>query len=55
MYAAANGHLRTLRVLIAAGADVNLTNHAGRTALWFARAYRNPRAIELLIEAGAIE
>jgi ankyrin repeat protein len=45
----------TVRQLIAGGADVNLKDRNGETALDWARKFRNPEVLALLTKAGAKE
>jgi ankyrin repeat protein len=51
--AAANGDGAEIRRLAAAGADIDATDHHGRTPLMVAAYQRNREAAEALIEAGA--
>ena len=52
IYAAANGHIETVKLLIEPGADVNLVRK-NRTALLAAVSNKDSKCVELLIEAGA--
>lgn len=45
--------LKTLRAILDAGADVNLRNRQGNTALHVAAEGRNTQVVELLLKAGA--
>ena len=47
--------LAILETLINAGADVNLQDHEGKSALTWARQWGNEDAIQLLLSAGALE
>ena len=51
--AAKYGNYNVLKLLIQAGADVNLTDRYGETALMFAAANNNDHCIDMLIQAGA--
>ena len=53
MYAAAEGMLPEMRVLIEAGASVAATNSCGETPFGYAIAYNQLGAIRLLVEHGA--
>jgi uncharacterized protein len=54
MYAARNGRPETLRLLIEAGGDVNARERVrGTTALMWAVAQKNAKAVEVLLAAGA--
>ena len=54
MYAARNGRPETLRLLIEAGGDVNARERSrGTTALMWAVAQKNAKAVEVLLAAGA--
>ena len=53
MYAARQGSLGALRVLVKAGADLNLSDPDGTTALVFAIINSHYDAARLLVEAGA--
>ncbi len=55
MYAAWNGHTAIVKVLLAAGADVNVKNHLGVTALQLAESYNHTDIVDLLKKAGAKE
>mmetsp|Transcript_30322 Transcript_30322/g.116290 ORF Transcript_30322/g.116290 Transcript_30322/m.116290 type:complete len:147 (-) Transcript_30322:402-842(-) len=48
-YAAANGHLEIMRLLISHGADLNAVNEYGNTALHFAAINEKADAVELLL------
>ncbi|MBR0257558.1 MAG: ankyrin repeat domain-containing protein [Synergistaceae bacterium] len=50
MYAAKNGHVDTVKVLISAGADIHAKNTGGWNALMFAG---NPETAATLLKAGA--
>lgn len=51
--AASHGDPDVVRVLLEAGADVNLTDNPPETALRLAAAYGQPEVLDLLIAAGA--
>lgn len=51
--AASHGDVDVVRVLLAAGADVTLTDNPPETALRLAAAYGQPEIVDLLIAAGA--
>jgi hypothetical protein len=51
--AAVFGQTEAARLLIEAGADVNLQNNEGSTALLTAAFFANPEIVELLLAAGA--
>jgi ankyrin repeat protein len=53
MIAAGNGNLAVLRVLLAHHAKIDTRDYTGRSALDFATGARQPRAAELLKQAGA--
>ena len=53
MIAAANNHPEVVRYLISKGADVNIANRMGRTALHFATNYEFKDIVEMLLNAGA--
>jgi len=54
-YAASNGRDTVIALLLARGADPNLRDFEGRTALTHARETGNPKTIEILMNAGAQE
>ena len=54
MTAIRKNNLQMLKVLVAAKPDLTLTNSQGRTALSYARGYRDDEMIEILKEAGAV-
>ncbi len=47
------GQVRIVRLLLAAGAEVDATENAGRTPLWYAAARGKVAVAELLLGAGA--
>lgn len=47
--------IEVVRLLIEAGADVNVTDDKGNTVLFLAKQARNDEIIQILLEAGAIE
>ncbi|KAJ8905194.1 hypothetical protein NDN08_001703 [Rhodosorus marinus] len=49
-YAAANGHVEIMRLLIGHGADLNAVNEYGNTALHFAAINEKVDAVELLLK-----
>jgi ankyrin repeat protein len=51
--AAAGRHLEVCRVLLAAGADVNATQHGGYTPLHEAAQHGDVEMVELFLSAGA--
>jgi ankyrin repeat protein len=53
MTAIRNNNLQMLKVLVAAKPDLALANSQGRTALSYARGYRDEEMIEILKQAGA--
>ena len=54
MFAARNGNPAAIKLLVAAGADVNAKeNLRGTTALMWAAEQKHPAAVETLIESGA--
>lgn len=53
MSAATRGDAETVKLLLAAGADVNARIASGQTALTYAREENHPEIIRLLQEAGA--
>ena len=55
MQAVFYGHLETARVLVEKGADVNLTDDTGKTALVLARQKKLPPLADLLKKNGAME
>lgn len=54
-YAAANGNVQALQMLLAKGADVNVKNSAGETPLIKACQFIELDAIEFLIEYQGID
>ena len=46
-------HEKTAKLLLAAGADVNICDFGGETALMFASQHGNDNCLDLLIQAGA--
>ena len=53
MFAANSGNIKEMQSLIAAGANVNATNHAGNTALIIAARGESTAAAKLLLDKGA--
>ena len=53
MWSAFNGHVNCVRGFLSAGADVNITNDSGSTALHHAAAFGHEECVDLLIQAGA--
>ena len=53
MFAAAEGRLQTVRLLLELGANVNATNDLGRTALMFASIYGYEEIAAVLLDVGA--
>lgn len=53
MYAATNGRVENMRLLAAAGADVNASADRGQTALSIAKARNHLDAVEVLRSLGA--
>ena len=53
MKAAENGHHECLSLLVELGADVNLSDGKGPSALFFASCAGHAKSVKLLIEAGA--
>ncbi|XP_057784653.1 protein VAPYRIN-like [Salvia miltiorrhiza] len=53
LLAAGKGHLRTAKVLVAAGANVDARSKDGRTALYRAAAVGDRPMVEMLLRAGA--
>ena len=53
MAAVFNGHLECVKLLIQAGADLNVQDENGRTTLMFAAAKGHVDCVKLLTEAGA--
>ena len=51
---ARNGDDKSITELIRAGADVNIVNNLGETAMKIARAKGNFKCIGILVEAGAV-
>ncbi|KFA48816.1 hypothetical protein S40293_01512 [Stachybotrys chartarum IBT 40293] len=47
------GHPKVVDSLLAAGADVNCTDHLGRTALWLAVDAKHPNIVRSLLKHGA--
>ena len=55
MYAAQDGYLDKIRLLIKIGADVNLVSPTGYTALQGAVSFGHPRVVKILIKARPVE
>ena len=53
MAAAGRGCASSLRILAAAGADVNARSASGMTALWYAAQYNKMNSVLTLLELGA--
>jgi hypothetical protein len=53
LWAAENGHEAEVKVLIAAGADVNTATSDGKTPLWWAALHGHETVVKVLIAAGA--
>ena len=53
IWASSRGHTETVRLLLEAGADVNLTANDGQTALMRAADYGHAEVVELLLKSGA--
>ena len=53
--AAGGGYTQTVKVLLAAGADVNARDGSGKSVLWFAENGGHIEIVEVLKEAGAEE
>jgi ankyrin repeat protein len=49
------GHVRTVQLLLDAGADVNQRDKFGRTALWYARSHHARNSATVLEDAGGEE
>ena len=49
-YAAYKGHFNSVKLLISAGADLNLKNNQGQTALDFARQFGKTEIVKLILE-----
>ncbi|GAB5554726.1 MAG: hypothetical protein Sapg2KO_43170 [Saprospiraceae bacterium] len=49
------GFLRVLKVLLNAGADINIRDNSGRTPLYYSRKYKRKLLEECLLENGGIE
>src|SRR5437764_12406280 len=55
MFAAGDGHLEAVQLLVSHGAQVNLSNRVGATALSRAVAKRHERVARLLRSCGAVD
>ena len=55
MVAAKEGHIEVAKLLIKAGADINIKSTDGKTTLDHARDNGNQDIVQLLLEAGAVE
>lgn len=53
MYAARNGHIPVVRLLLMRGADPNILTSRGESAIAFAMRYRHPNTAIVLLEHGA--
>ena len=53
MWAAHNGHVEALNVLLANGADMDRQGSRGETALWFAAQKGQLETLKILVENGA--
>jgi ankyrin repeat protein len=53
MMAASRGYSETVRILTSGGADTNLSNNIGNTALMLAVMADDARSVEYLLESGA--
>jgi ankyrin repeat protein len=53
MFAATNGHLETVRYLLDKGANINLQDKLGRTALILATSENLEAVVKLLLDKGA--
>ena len=53
MLAAEGGHLEVVQFLIGSGADLDLQDHWGRTALMLASKWRHKEVVRLLMDSGA--
>lgn len=53
MWAIKNHKHRYLDMLIEAGADLEESDHEGKTPMWYAVLFNNPEAVDLLLDAGA--
>ena len=55
MWAAGGGHSKTIRALVATGADLTLRDNRGKTALQIANETGHAEAAQALAEGGAKE
>ena len=53
MYAAMNGNIEMMKVLIEYGENINETDSSGQTPIFFAARSSNTEAIDFLISQGA--
>ncbi len=51
-WAALNGHLEAVKILVAAGADPSMTNHTGHDAVYEAEINSNEAVVEWLLKEG---